>query len=148
MLMCVKDMAHIQNLQVTMPTAQTSGPSNVGMGARRPQMPGGAGLMVAWARHLTRIWLLRCGWLNTEFTMQSAFEFWLTTYLTLNWIAVRCWACKLLHDVIGPENLRPVKLTGTLNKLAPCDTGCQRLLLTASLSHVTQKLGQFKNAAR
>ena len=42
-------MAHIQNLQVTLPTAQTPGPGNIGMGARRPQMPGGAGLMVAWA---------------------------------------------------------------------------------------------------
>ena len=43
----VQDMAHIQNLQVTQPTAQTSGPGNIGMGGgpRRPQMPGGAGLM-------------------------------------------------------------------------------------------------------
>ena len=41
----MQDMAHIQNLQVTLPTAQPSGPGNIGMGARRPQMPGGASLM-------------------------------------------------------------------------------------------------------
>ena len=50
-------MAHIQNLQVIQPTAQASGPGNIGMGARRPQMPGGAGLMVAW------VWLTVCDWL-------------------------------------------------------------------------------------
>jgi len=39
-------MAHIQNLQVTLPSAQTSGPGNMGgTGGRRPQMPGGASLM-------------------------------------------------------------------------------------------------------